>query len=246
MRPKSNTLFHFTKNRETLKLILKDGFWPRYCLEDVSWLAYDTYDYVGYPMVCFCDIPLSRISEHVGFYGEFGVGLTREWAELNGLNPVLYVAGENAVSSTFKELGGHAMKTPTDADKEAARTSIRYLLAHTKPVSGSMVVDGKPVSKLFYQESEWRYVPKHPETRDHLSRSEFEHPDQISYANDLTKEHCMIKFGPRDIRYIFVKTDADIPDIVNFIQAELDMYPGVDQKILMSRIVSLEGLSQDV
>lgn len=246
MNPKSNTLFHFTKSRETLKLILKNGFWPRYCLEDVSWLGYDTHDYVAYPMVCFCDIPLSRISEHVGFYGEFGIGLTRQWAELNGLNPVLYVAGENKVTASFRELNEHANKASTDANRDASKVTMRYLLAHSKPTTGKMVIDGKPVDKLFYQESEWRYVPKDTKIDAYLKKANFDNPDSLEASNVKTKDHCLIKFGPRDIKYIFVKTDADIPDVINFIQVELDQYPGVDQKILMSRVVSLESLSVDL
>lgn len=246
MNPKSNTLFHFTKSRETLKLILKNGFWPRYCLEDVGWLGYSTHDYVAYPMVCFCDIPLSRISDHVGFYGEFGIGLTRQWAEANGLNPILYVAGENNVSSSFRELGELSHKHATEDQKNASLVTMRYLLAHSKPAQGKMVVDGKPVEKVFYQESEWRYVPRHKNIEDFLLKSQFEDAAKLKTANDKTLEHCGIKFGPKDIRYVFVKSDADIPDVVNFIQSELDQFPGVDQKILMSRIVSLESLSEDL
>ncbi len=37
MKRHSETLFHFTRGRETLELILQDGFWPRYCIEDVQW-----------------------------------------------------------------------------------------------------------------------------------------------------------------------------------------------------------------
>lgn len=246
MNPKSNTLFHFTKSRDTLKLILKNGFWPRYCLEDVGWLGYDTHDYVAYPMVCFCDIPLSRIADHVGFYGEFGIGLTRQWAESNGLNPILYVAGENSVSASFRELNEQAHKHTEAKHKDASKVTMRYLLAHSKPAQGKMVVDGKPVDKLFYQESEWRYVPKSKKIHAYLVKSEFENVDKLLSGNNLTREHCIIKFGPKDIKYIFVKSDSDIPDIVNFVQAELDTYPGVDQKILMSRIVSLESLSADL
>jgi hypothetical protein len=77
MKPKSHTLFHFTKNVEFVKNILLDGFWPRYCLEDLSWYVFDV-GYVAFPMVCFCDIPLSRINEHVGFYGEYGIGVTKK------------------------------------------------------------------------------------------------------------------------------------------------------------------------
>lgn len=246
MKPKSNNLFHFTKSRETLKLMMKYGFWPRYCLEDVNWIGWSKHEYVAYPMVCFCDIPLSRISEHVAFYGEFGIGLSRQWAESNGLNPVLYIAGENRMAASFRELNEHANKFEEGTDRTAAKVTMRYLLAHSKPTSGRMVVEGKPVEKAFYQESEWRYVPKHQSIAAYLLKTQFEDLSVLEKNNELTKKHCLINFGPQDIRYIFVKSDSDIPDIVNFIQVELDRYPGVDQKILMSRIVSLESLSEDL
>lgn len=246
MKPKSNTLFHFTKSRETLKLILKNGFWPRYCLEDVGWLGYQGYEYIAYPMVCFCDIPLSRISDHVGFYGEFGIGLTREWAESNGMNPVLYVAGENRLAATFRDIANFTAGIGDEKLAEQCGTALRYQLAHTKPVQGTMVVDGKPVEKLFYQESEWRCVPINGNLDPYLIKATFDDEKKLDAVNADTKKHSMIKFGPRDVKYIFVKSDADIPDVVNFIQSELDYYPGADQKILMTRVVSLDGLNDDL
>lgn len=246
MNPKSHTLFHFTKSRETLKRILNDGLWPQYCLEDVSWLGYEGHEYIAYPMVCFCDIPLSRISEHVGFYGEFGIGLTREWAELNGLNPVLYVARDNNVTASFRELNQHANLAASDANRDALKVTTRYLLAHSKPSAGRMVVGGELIEKLFYQESEWRYVPKEEKIEAYLKKANFDNIIEREEANNKTKEHCTIRFNPRDIKYIFVKTDADIPDIINFIQSGFDGCLAVDQKILMSRVVSLESLRVDL
>ena len=35
---KSNSLFHFTPKEEYLLDILENGFWPRYCSEDIEWL----------------------------------------------------------------------------------------------------------------------------------------------------------------------------------------------------------------
>ncbi|MGY1488689.1 abortive infection system antitoxin AbiGi family protein [Methylobacillus pratensis] len=247
MRPKSNTLFHFTKSQETLKLILKNGFWPRYCLEDVTWLAFaNPHEYIAYPLVCFCDIPLSRISEHVNFYGEFGVGLTREWAEKNGLNPVLYVAGDNNITASFRELITQGDQHTSVDLQNSCRATARYLYAHSKPLAGRMVVNGQPVEKVFYQESEWRYVPKEENIEEFLIKANFDNQDYLNNANKLTKEHCTLKFTPKDVKYIFVKKDSDIPDIINFIQVELDQHPGADQKILMSRVVSLESLSEDL
>jgi len=56
----------------------------------------------------------------------------------------------------------------------------------------------------------------------------------------------MLKFSPRDIKYIFVKYDSDIPNIINFIQSDLDHYPSSDVKILLSRVTSLESISHDL
>jgi len=246
MNPKSNTLFHFTKSRETLKHILRSGFWPKYCLEDVGWLGYENTNYIAYPMVCFCDIPLSRIADHVGFYGEFGIGLTRQWAESNGLNPVLYVAGENSVTRSFRDLSSVALNLTDDEQQEKHLVVVRHLLAHTKPVQGTMVVDGKPVEKLFYQESEWRCVPTNNKLNTYLLKSKFDDEKARDEENANTKQHALIEFGPRDVKYIFVKTDADIPDIVNFIQDELDRFPSADLKVLLTRVVSLEGLNDDL
>jgi len=245
MSPKSHTLFHFTKSKETLKLIFKNGYWPRYCLEDIRWVGQEGADYIAFPMVCFCDIPLGRISEHVGFYGEYGLGMTKEWANVNGLNPTLYLASDNNLSSALRSLNGHSCKLD-GSNKDAALETMRYIFMHVKPTDGHMIVDGKPLAKEFYQESEWRYVPKHFKVKQYLFKPDFDEQENLCKQNELTKKHTSLKFTPKDIKYIFVKTDADIPDMINFIQTELDAYPGADLKVLMSRVVSLESIRLDL
>lgn len=244
MKPKSHNLFHFTKSLETLKLVLKNGFWPRYCAEDVTWLGFPSHEFVAYPMVCFCDIPLSRIYEHVAFYGEYGVGLTRNWGERSDLNPVLYASGSSSIVRTFVELNRHANGIDDAQKNKALKDTTRYLLAYTKPTVGKMRVDNELRDKEFYQESEWRYVPKHEGVQDHLTKKAV--TEALDKHNQVTLEKCMLKFGPSDIRYIFVKSDADIPGIVNFIQTELDNFSSADLKVLVSRVTSLETLSTDL
>jgi hypothetical protein len=78
MKSKSHTLFHFTDSIDTLLSILQSGFWPRYCAEDFRWYN-EAMGYVSYPIVSFCDIPLTRIREHTDFYGKFGIGMSRDW-----------------------------------------------------------------------------------------------------------------------------------------------------------------------
>lgn len=37
-----------------------------------------------------------------------------------------------------------------------------------------------------------------------------------------------------------------IPDVINFIQTEMDKYSSSDLKVLMSRVTSLESIANDV
>ena len=246
MNPKSHTLFRFTKSADVLKLIMKNGFWPRYCLEDVEWLGYDGFDFIAYPMVCFCDIPLSRAQEHVKFYGEYGIGLTKEWAESNKITPILYVSSNNNLKKTFRKIVDNTYYISDDDKKEKAKQNVRYLLAHSKPTEGNMVVAGSVVAKEFYQESEWRYVPENAIIKDYLKKTEFDDDNILKSNNELTFQSSIIKFTPKDVKYIFVKSDSDIPEIINFIQAELDGFPNADIKVLMSRVTSLESIQRDL
>ncbi|OEE77347.1 hypothetical protein A1OQ_22070 [Enterovibrio norvegicus FF-162] len=246
MLPKSHTLFHFTKNIEFLKDILVSGFWPRYCLEDSSWYGGKDFN-TAYPMVCFCDIPLSRVGEHVEFYGNFGIGVTREWANSNGLSPVLYLNHNTpmhkSLSSLFlgnKSVGGYYPYSNSD---------VNIVMAHIKPVQGLMRIGSDVVDKDFYQENEWRAVPNDPDSSEILpwaSENQYLDSDFMHEANEKTKKHKSLKIAPTDIKYIFVNSDSDISNMVKFIQDKLDYYPNALLNVLLSRIVSLETIRRDI
>lgn len=246
MKPKSETLFHFTKNLDVLYGILRGGFWPRYCPEDIQWLNTEPEDepFVWFPMVCFCDIPLTRIEEHVLFYGQYGLGLTREWALKNGLCPIHYIPGQNVFTETFKKLGEHATEEK-NAGRLEVLTNLCRLAMYMKPLSGIMPLNGQPMVKEFYQESEWRHIATDENIPFFLSDVHMKDENALNAANDATKQHCMLRFSPSDVKYIFVRTDADIPPLMNFIQSELDNHPSADLKILMSRVTSLESIRKD-
>lgn len=240
MSPNSNNLFHFTKSLDFLKGILAHGFLPRYCLEDVSFLDIE---YMGYPMTCFCDIPISRLSEHTAFYGEYGIGLTKEWGLKNQLAPLIYTPPESAIT----ELARYLLKldlnnedgSPTPAQHDLNEHFFR-ILPMIKPISGKMVVAGTIVEKDFYQENEWRYVPK---DSDVLFREKF---DDEREAMNKAVEGEKLSFMPSDVKYIFLKSDAEIPIIFDFIQNNLGHFPLNEIKILSTRIVSLETISRDL
>ena len=80
-----NTLFHFTDKIENVIGILKEGFRPHFCLEDLNdFVSRDErIEYLEWaiPMVCFCDIPLSQSTNHREHYGNYGIGLSKEWGK---------------------------------------------------------------------------------------------------------------------------------------------------------------------
>lgn len=108
------------------------------------------------------------------------------------------------------------------------------------------MVQGQPVEKDFYQESEWRYVPQKDNIPDFLQHKDYDSQDALAAANEITRNQGMLQFQPSDIRYIFVPKDSDIPAVINYMQQYMDHISGADLKVLMSRVTSLETLNHDL
>lgn len=252
MTIKANALFHFTPRKKYLFDILENGFWPRYCREDVSWMKSKDHKFCAYPMVCFCDIPLSKISEHTKFYGRFGIGMTREWAVAHELSPVWYVSDRTDLSKKVKSIV-EAIKPfkekyePLQIFKDM-ENSIHGLFYHLfnyiKPVSGVMEINKEKIYKKFDEESEWRYVPNN----EHIRKLILDYSSvKIDEENKKTKQFASLMFEPKDIKYIFVPKDSDIPEVAKKIQAlYLEKYDYNDTYLLISKIISLETIYEDL
>ncbi len=246
LKPRSTTLFHFTKTLDTLKSILKNGFYPRYSLEDIGWLIQERGGFIALPIVCFCDIPLSRIIEHVEFYGLFGIGMNKIWALSNGLNPIIYVSEISPLAESLRNNAEIMIQMSKAEQKKKYVKNMRYTVAYSKPISGTMIVAGKPVTKEFYQELEWRYVAQQDDIEEYLRKKEFNDPAIIEEANNVAAEKARLQFSPKDVKYLLVKSDADIPDLVNFIDANMDKFSSSDLKVLTTRIISLDTIQEDM
>ncbi len=233
---RSGSLFHYTREFDFLKSILKNGFYPRYCLEHTS-LFFQSPTKSAFPMVCFCDIPLSRSSRHTGDFGEYGIGVKKEWAIRNKANPVIYLSQESTILNDFRVLIGQ------DEDSFEVAHASYGLLGHTKPLSVSGT--GGELEE-FHQECEWRYVPEI--RRDHinsfLKEEAFNDEKLIEENQALLAQHYSVAIQATEITSIIVKTDSEIEEAIDFLKG-LENFTKSEIDLLLTRISSFESINRD-
>ncbi|WP_051686473.1 abortive infection system antitoxin AbiGi family protein [Vibrio pacinii] len=230
--------------------IIQVGFWPRYCLEDFRWYN-PQLENVAYPMVCFCDIPLTRIIEHTSFYGRFGIGMKREWAIQSGLNPVMYLTEQSPLKGKVLNLARLSQPgEPKFVDESAKAThidSLLNLISMIKPLDGYMEIGSPPylTAKDFYLENEWRFVPRLSEGRICIPSQKFR--SERDEYNSYTYENCLLKFTLDDIEYIFVEDDRAIQSILDFLNsmAASGKYLPSQMDVLKTKLFTLSKLSRD-
>ncbi len=233
-----SALFHFTKTKENLIGILKNEFKPTFCLERILY-GRSVFEY-AIPMVCFCDIRLSQIKEHIETYGVYGIGMSKEWAEKKGLNPVIYLNKNSHLSNNLSEIKpslSELLRTP-DNDKVSTYMGFIYVFRYLKNYKDKILKDGEDKAIVFYNEREWRYVPN----TDVLSK--------VDYLDKNTREHSnsqllSLSFGPDDIKYIIVKSESEIEETINAIREIKSKYPRSVVDILTSRIITSEQIKND-
>lgn len=238
-KSRSNSLLHFTKSIDNLKSIMENGLYPSYCLEDIAWINFIQEKFMSHPMVCFCDIPIGRIGQHTGYYGKFGLGFTKEWAEKNKIFPVYYTPN----NSPIKELASFIDRQfviEMDRDDVLAmklHEKLFKIMSSSKPMSG--LINDK--EKNFYEEVEWRYIAP----TDSIFKENFDDKDFLATQNKKAREFSL-QFSPSDIRYIFVENDSDIKLIVKFIKESLSNKFETDEiDELITKITSLQRISED-
>lgn len=255
----ANTLFHFTNSLENIVNILSNEFCPRYCMEDFRFIGDDE---CAIPMVCFCDIPLSQIRNHIGKYGGYAIGLEKNWGIKNGINPVFYVLPDsfptNKINDAVNILGEQSENEEiTDTKVTTELSKSRHLMwdfiNYMKPYEGKAWnkknFDGEYTR--FYDEREWRYIPNIEFDSEHedlwfLTKDEFLNEDIRNESNKKIAELNKLSFTPKDIKYIIVNSDEEILTLCNAIDMiKGDKYTQNEMKILKTRIISKEQILSD-
>lgn len=240
-----STLFHFTKTKENLFAILKNEFKPTFCLEKIHY-GRSVWKY-AIPMVCFCDIRLSQIKVHIETYGVYGIGMSKEWAERKGLNPVIYLNRNSHLSNNLSAIKlslSEVLRTP-DNEKVGTYLGFLYVLRYLKNYKGKFLKDEvRNADVIYYNEREWRYVPTTHviSSADVLSENDYLNKDTREYFSSLLPA---LSFEPNDIKYIIVDRESEIEETINTIRKIKSKYPPPVVDILTSRIVTSEQIKND-
>lgn len=246
MGPRTKTLFHFTESLATLQCILKEGFWPKYVLEDISWLE-SGIPRLAWPMVSFCDIPISRLRNHTDFYGTYGIGLCRKNWKATGLNPLLYVSPDSVLRDCLRDL----LLDVNSNSSSRIRTAAAILLANCKPLEGMAEANGGKQAKDFYSECEWRFIPwvsREDNGGEHgffLTEDKFQNTQVRDTANAERRQQ-MLGIVPGDIRYLLVRSWEDASDLISFIDTEMADYAAIVRNMLKTKISVLEEVTCDM
>ena len=251
----SNTLFHFTSERKYLLSILQNNFQSRYCFEILSGAMAKTklpdWWNRAIPMTCFCDLTLSNTSKHLETYGNYGIGLTKEWGQRNGITPVLYVHEDSPLIECVKvsvaALEQSLIRSMNGNDDDVLNRiadGLKSLIDFTKPYVGNFKRRGKIVKDVrFYDEREWRYVPQNAPV---LTETDIKNATLLKNVTDEVWKTSTLEFSPDDVKYIIVEKDSEILDMYKEIKnIKSPKYSDDEIKKLQTRIISAEQIRDD-
>lgn len=214
----STTLFHFMKKKEWLVKTLQEmKMSPRYVLED-----YPTFkEKYLILMKCFCDIPLSNISNHTNTYGKYGIGLSKKFAYKNFISPVQYF-----------HKSSHPMFALMTIDFQQ-KDDFTFLIPYFKYMYSA------DKSVYYYEEREWRYV--HQKTIDVTKKTDIEIEKIKTDLNNNVDKVIDIHFD--DIEYLFVENKKDLLELID--EIEKMNFNRTEKNILISKIITIEQIDSD-
>jgi hypothetical protein len=248
MAVSSSSIIHFTKTKEALEGILKNNFKLKYCLETICMDKVESS--TAFPMVSFCDIPLSQVKEHIGKYGSYGLGLTKDWAKKQRLCPVQYVATGSLYALSLRELINSNLPTEPMkwSDMTVLQRSVIDVVRYIKNYEGPLTRNGKANQCYrFYDEREWRYVPEIDGAFPMIvPGAECDTKSKKAALNTMVSG-LRLKFDPSDIKYIIVDSESEISEFVEVIRnAKGKSYSLAETERLTTRIITRDQIESDL
>ena len=245
----SSVVFHITRSMKNLTGILKDGFIPHCCPEygfgdfDEVALKKQQPPFRAVAMVCFCDLPLSLIRKHLGTYGQFGIGLRKEWGIQHGLEPVIYSHPNAQTRAPISRLTALIWEGNNIAGTMGS--DLDLIAAYTKRYRGNAWRYGKFQSEeTFYDEREWRYVQTMADGSPMcMSHEDLRNQDVKNANEEMIKAKGTLPVAPDDIQYLIVPDDNHILELHQCLK---ELYEPDDAILVTTAIMTIDCITEDV
>ena len=242
IKPKqsANSLFRFFSKQEYLVKALQEGaLIPRYYSEYVEYLDIG-YNQIAYPMICFCDINVHRLKDHLDLYGKYGIAFSKTWGIEKGVQPIQYI---NKDSFLCKDLAKAFTYARSDQNDNIVYDYLLSQMFFIKPIVGKMPRNGQEIEKNFMDEREWRFIPNVAQLNLPQTITE-EYIPNMSVLNKTISDHsvCWLRFDYNDIKYIIIEKESDFNEVCSTIERKTD--DGLRKK-LISKIMVWEEIEED-
>lgn len=264
-RQSANVLFNFMPKLDYLidKLRYK-AMIPRYYEETVEYLDLEVIKKIAFPMVCFCDIHLNKLTYHMGDrnshdgYGRYGIGMNKDWGITGGIQPISYMNDSSALLSDYKRAFTQALQQNNEEKGDAILHNFMLTqLLYIKPLNGSMAKQRETrfehITKNFHDEREWRFIPNFSGLDTDL---ELVIPPELminntnnsvcnAYSEGIReKRELWLEFEYADIKYLIVDSEDNRRELIRFIIQELLM-EDEEKYILISKIIVFTQIEKD-
>lgn len=247
----TNSVIHYTNKFENLKNILCDqSFKLKYCVENLEFFTAINFK-LAINMVCFCDIPLSEVKNHIDSYGYYGIGLSKQWAKKNGLNPVLYLEKDSILSKTFDSQLNRYIKLK-DGEEDTHKENIddffefiKYVKMYEGPLKSGKVNND---NYRFYNEREWRFSLDN-KTIDKNKIEGILTEAKYLKDKDILNENLnsfRLNFTFDDISYMIINDESEIPELLKCINDNFETKCNARElKILSTKILTSNQICND-
>lgn len=203
--PKEHRLFHYTSARPYLESLLREGIWPRYCIEEFDWLL-DGNICIAFPVACFCDIPLSAAGEHKARYGQYAVALRKDSAGELDINPMWYLQEGARIIEHLKDVCDARPRITLDTIPDSLKPILPFLKS---TIGGQPDRNAKRLGTFeimaFEEELEWRHTPS---TLIDTWKMGYGRESLASVDHDQSLAH-RLALKPEIIDEVFVTNDAE-------------------------------------
>lgn len=208
MSVSTKSVFHFSSFENILSILESKSFRVSYSKESFQFRR----DLVSFyfPMVCFCDLPLTMTGDHIKDYDGFAIGLKKDWAIGHGLNPVFYIS-ELGLTVTLEKLSYASF------NHSEGKIGFDHMFCFLKPIKGN---DNKRLKeKYFYNEREWRFVPMLAQFNDAYQQyyNESDFPKDLN-AKIIGHRLYKLEFKVSDVDYIIVKSNSSKDKLVEILR----------------------------